>query len=115
MIEHRIKGAPIEIGFEWRQRLRFTVPMFPIGCRLVAHVRATPRDPAPLAVLTTENGGLVIVDTFVVELAIAPEVSAALPPGTIVTSIVRIDIEPHAPLGITLRVPVVVPITRPPL
>lgn len=110
----RIEGRVIDAGYAWRQRLQFstTTIMFPAGCTLAAHVRATRSANTILATLTTANGGLTRVSDQEIEILISAAATAPMQAGTVVVDIVRTDVDPDEHLGIALTIPVQIPVTR---
>lgn len=114
MSTHRTQGRVISIGYAWRQRLLFstTEVMFPAGCTLVMHVRASRVATSVLATLTTENGGLTRISDQEIEILIHAAATAEMRVGTVVADLVRTDVSPDDHLGLTLTVPVQTPVTR---
>lgn len=109
-----VEGRVIAIGYEWRQRIEIvsTPGLFPSGCALTAHVRATRVSTAILATLTTGNGGIVRISDTAVEMVISPAQTAAMAPGRVVFDVVRTDPTPDQHLGFALTVPVIMSVTR---
>lgn len=102
-------------GYEWRQRLAVLgsdTPVFPVGVTLAAHIRRKRADAAPLATLTSDNGGLLRVSDSEIDIVIGGSISADWPVGEVVLDLVRTDTDPDKHLGIGLRIPVVLPVTR---
>ena len=112
MAQQRISGRPIEIGYAWRQRLRWATEQFGPGATLRAHVRARRNDKTILAELTTANGGLVIVSTTEVDIVLSAAATATMKEGSVVTDLIRTDASPVSPIGITITIPVQLPVTR---
>jgi hypothetical protein len=108
----RVDGRPIEIGYPWRVRLRWTVAMLPTGAQVGAHVRAKRADATILGTLTTANGGLVIVSETDLDVVMPEAVTALLQPGVVVVDFVRTDLVPHEHMGVELTIPVWLPVTR---
>jgi hypothetical protein len=104
-------------GYEWRQRLE-VVPAaggsapFPDGVTLTAQVRVKRTDSAPLVTLTTGNGGIVRISDTEIDLVVSGVQSIAWPAGEVILDLVRTDLDPDRHLGIALRVPVMLPVTR---
>lgn len=105
-------GPAIVAGYEYRLQLEVDSPVFPLGCRLAAQVRAKVSDGAVIATLTTANGGLVRMMDTIVEIAIPPAATASLSPGSVVMDLVRTDLEPDRHLNFTIEIPVIRPVTR---
>lgn len=106
------EGPAIVAGYEYRLQVETGSAVFPLGCALAAQLRAKVSDPTVIATLTTHNGGLVRKSDTVVEIVIAPEVSAVLSAGSVVLDMVRTDLVPPRHLQFTLEIPVVRPVTR---
>lgn len=106
------EGPAIAVGYEYRLQIETNAPVFPPGCSLVAQVRAKVSDSAVIATLTTANGGLTRIADAIVEIAIPPAATAALPAGSVVMDMVRTDLSPDRHLNFTLEIPVIRPVTR---
>lgn len=109
-----VDGAPIRIGYEWRQRLSVpTTPApFPSGVTFTSHVRANRSDTTVLATLTTDNGGLVRISDTEIDIVIPVSATTVMQAGTVVMDIVRTDTAPDVHLGFELKIPVILPVTR---
>lgn len=107
-------GAPIEIGYQWTQRVavQSATPVFPSGCTLSSHVRAKRSDAAILATLTVANGGIVVVSDTEIDLVIAAAATAAMKVGSVVLDLARTDLAAPRHMGFTLEIPVQMPVTR---
>jgi hypothetical protein len=110
-------GVPIAVGYEWRQRLRVTVPdgssvPFPVGATFRADVRATRASEAVLAALTTAGGGITRASDNEIDLLIPAANTAAFATPCVFMDIVRTDGAAEAFQYLTLRIDVITPITR---
>lgn len=109
-------GSPIVIGYAWRQRVAVTRDValgavFPAGCTLTAHVRATRAATTVLATLTL-GAGLTRVDDATIEIALTAAQTRAFAAGSVVLDVARTDLVEPAYLGFVLKVPTLLPVTR---
>ena len=108
-------SKPIIAGYEWRQRVRAVAvpPLFPVGCAITGHVRASTAASEPvLATLSTGASTITRVDDDTVELRIPGADSAAWRMREVVLDLVRTDLNPDVHLGFRLRVRVAQAVTR---
>lgn len=108
-------SQPIIAGYEWRQRVRAVAvpPLFPLGCAITGHVRASTAAADPiLATLTTGDGSITRVDDDTVELRLPGTSSAPWRMREVVLDLVRTDLNPDVHLGFRLRVRVAQAVTR---
>ena len=105
-------GPAIVAGYAYKLQIETDVAMFPVGCTLIAQVRAKVSDSTVLATLTTANGGLTRISDTVIEITIPAPATAALQVGSVVLDVVRTDLEPDRHLNFHLEIPVIKPVTR---
>lgn len=105
-------GHAIRIGYEYRLEIEVDYSVFPLGCELASQARRRVSDNAPLASLTTENGGLVRISDTILEIRIAASATAQMQVGSIFMDIVRTDVVPDLHLNISFELPVILPVTR---
>jgi hypothetical protein len=109
------EGPIILIGYEYRLRLGTDSALFPIGCTLIAQVRASIGSAVLLATLSTEAGTLIREDDRTLEIVLGPTITSTLVAGSVVIDVVRTDLEPDRHLGFMLEIPVQQPVTRLPV
>lgn len=107
--------SPIAAGYVYKVRLRVNgeEPLFPAGCRLRAQVRPFEGAQAIAGTLTTENGGITLVDDRTIDLVMPAALTGRIDNSRACFDLVRVDVDPEEWLGVALRLPVVVPITKP--
>jgi hypothetical protein len=111
-VQQHIKARSIYAGFEWRLRVTIDgVEPFAADARFAAQIRRQAKDPA-LATLTTENGGVVRINSRSLELVLPGDASADWEQGQVLIDVVRVAPEPKRNLGFRLTVPVKQSITR---
>jgi hypothetical protein len=106
------EGDAIVAGYRWSLRIEMDVVAFPVGVRLVGHVRRKIGDAIKLADLSTDDGTIVRVDDTHIDIVLDGDVSAQWAAGTVVMDLVRVDTDPDRHLGFKLTVPVELPVTR---
>lgn len=109
------EGPVILIGYEYRLQLQAEADLFPEGASFVGQVRSTIAAASMVAELSTAAGSVLRVDGRTLEIVLAPDVTASLAPGEVVLDLVRTDLTPDRHLGFLLEIPVVLPVTRPPV
>lgn len=114
------KAPPILQGYLWQSELAVTnapagTAMFPSDMTLRGQLRTSrTADGMLIGELTTANGGFERLSNDRMRITISAVLTAAMEPGTqVYLDIVRTDTPQPVPLGITLRIPVALPVTRP--
>lgn len=111
----------IRIGFEWAQDLTLPVGTLGAGDVLRAEFRYKPEDAAPIFTISSIGGGGIaivgdsvslVVSASKTKLIVAPD--PAIGYRAVFTDLVRVPASgPEADLGFRLRIPAVLPVTRP--
>lgn len=114
------KAPPILQGYLWQAELAAAnapadTAVFPPGMALRGQLRTSrAADGVLIGELTTQNGGFERVSNDRLRITIPAALTAAMEPGTqVFLDLVRTDTAVPMPLGITLRIPVALPVTRP--
>lgn len=96
-------------------RLVFSSAIFPAeGTALKADIKAKRSDVAPLATLTTGNGGLTVVSTTTLDILMPATATRALKAGFVSMDVARTDTDPDEIFAFALTIPVQMPVTRAP-
>jgi hypothetical protein len=113
-VAHTQQIPPVVIGYDWRATIQVasSVPAFPVGTELVAHVRNVVDDESLLTTLSTSNGRIVRVDDFNIQVTIPGSVTDGLEPGPIVFDLVRTDTDPDQYIGLMIYMSMILPVTR---
>lgn len=113
-------AAPILQGYTWQADLApVNAPagsaVFPAGIALRAQLRTSRgADGELIGELTTANGGFERLADDRLRITISASLTADMEPGTqVFLDLIRTDTPEPLPLGITLRIPVALPVTRP--
>ena len=107
-----VEGPAILVGYVYRLQIETEAPLFPEGCILHAQIRQKPSVAEILAELSTEDGSLRRLSDHLLELTIPPAATAVMAVGHVVLDMVRCDVTPALPLGFSLEIPVMLPVTR---
>ena len=113
-METEVEVAPVAQGYAYAFRLKVTggAPAFPIGATFRAEVRPYPEAPSPAGTLSTGDGSLVRIDDDTIEVRLAGAVTGAIGNTVAHLDFVRTDLSPDVWIGVQVRLPVVVPITK---
>lgn len=106
------EGPVILIGYEYRLQLQAEADLFPEGASFAGQMRSAISATVVLAALSSAAGSVRRVDDRTLEIILAPAITGALTPGTVVLDLVRTDLTPDRHLGFLLEIPVVLPVTR---
>jgi len=86
--------------------------LFPNGARLRADMRDYVGAPEILVALTSENGGLTVIDENTFEIQLTGEQTARMTQSYVVVDLIRTDVSPPIYSYVELRIPVKQPVTR---
>lgn len=113
-------NAPLWRGFDWRSpELVFVTagtpsqPLFPGTARFRGAVKTTVHDAQALALLTTEQGHLLVTAAGTLVILLPGTMTAAWRPGTVVLDLVRTDVSPQQHLGTLVNVTILQPPSAP--
>ncbi|SEP03083.1 hypothetical protein SAMN04490248_12046 [Salinihabitans flavidus] len=106
------EGPTILIGYEYRLQIEADTPLFPQGAALAAQLRMQLADETVIADLSSAGGDLVRISDRVLEMRIAPQITAQMSVGSVVLDMVRTDLQLPRHLGFFLEIPVSLPVTR---
>lgn len=106
------EGPVILIGYEYRLQLQAEADLFAEGAIFAGQMRSAISATGVLADLSSAAGSVQRVDGRTLEIILAPAITGALAPGTVVLDLVRTDLTPDRHLGFLLEIPVVLPVTR---
>lgn len=107
-----VEGPAILVGYAYRLQIETEAPLFAEGCILHAHIRVKPSAAEILAELSSQDGSLRRLSDHLLDLTIPPAATAVMPVGHVVLDMVRRDVTPALPLGFSLEIPVMLPVTR---
>lgn len=106
------QGPAILIGYCYQLALESEAALFPEGAEFLAEIRSARSSQDVIVTLSSSEGAFVRGTDHVLWLSIPADATARMQVGTIIFDIARVDTAPHLPLGFSLEIPVLLPVTR---
>jgi hypothetical protein len=112
MTTNTFEGPAILIGYAYTLQVEADTPLFPETGAYRAQVREKVSAAQIAADLATENGGIVRISDYEINIVIPPSATAGMKPGSVLFDVVRTDTDPHLHLNFFVEIPVMLPVTR---
>lgn len=112
MTTNTFEGPAILVGYAYTLQVEADTPLFPETGSYRAHVREKISAAQIAADLASDNGGIVRLSDYEIEIVIPASATAEMKPGSVLFDVVRTDTDPDLHLNFFIEVPVMLPVTR---